>query len=155
MAMNVQIIGMKGDLEFDEVVRHFTDLGGDVILLDPEMVCGKDHIISAVMHAEKAFTNGTNRSKTLLTETILYAAGDRQIGRATEKMRPKKGTKEMVAVLFNINDPQLQKIGMIRCDSIMEASPAKLKNLGADMFEGISCEDAAVEHVAMADLLKQ
>jgi len=153
--MNVQVIGIKGDAGFDEIIKHFTSLGGDVVLLDPNMVCGKDHILSAVMHAERAMSEGTNRSKTLLTETILYAAGDRQIGRAMEKMRPKKGNKEMVAVLFNIGDPKLEKIKMTRCDWVMDASPEKAKNLGAEVFDGISCEDAVLEHVAMADLLKQ
>jgi KEOPS complex subunit Cgi121 len=70
-------------------------------------------------------------------------------------MRPKEGNREMVAVLFGIGDPELGRIGMERCDRIMEASPEKARNLGADLFEGISCEDAALEHVAMADLLKQ
>ena len=153
--MNVQVIGIRGDTEFGEVVRHFTDLGGDVVLFDPSMVCGRDHILSAVMHAERAFRNGTNRSKTLLTETILYAAGERQIGRATEKMRPKDGKKEMVAALFGIDDPKLDTIGMERCDEIMDASMEKVRNLGADVFDGISCEDAVLEHIAMTDLLKQ
>lgn len=153
--MDVQVIGIYGELGFDDIVRHFTGLGGDVILLDPDMVCGRDHIISAVMHAERAIANGTNRSKTLLTETILYAAGERQIGRAMEKMRPKDGKKGMVAVLFGIDDPELGRIGMTRDDVLTEPSPRKAKNLGADLSEGVSCEDAVLELVAMTDLLKQ
>jgi len=153
--MNVQVIGIKGDLGFDDIVRHFTELGGDVVLLDPGMVCGRDHVLSAVMHAERAISNGTNRSKTLLTEIILYAAGDRQIGRAMEKMRPKSGKDGMVAVLLGIDDPRLDRISMVRCDDIMDPSPEKARNLGADIFDGISCEDAVLEHVAMTDLLKQ
>jgi KEOPS complex subunit Cgi121 len=153
--MKVQVIGIKGEAEFDIIVKHFTELGGDVVLLDPRMVCGKDHIVSAVMHAERAFANGTNRSKTLLTETILYAAGDRQIGRAMEKMNPKDTKDGMVAVLFGIEDPRLDEIGMERCDKIMDPSAEKAKNLGIDVYEGISIKDAALEHVAMTDLLKQ
>ena len=152
--MDAQVIGIKGTVGFDDVVRHFTGLGGDAVLLDPDMVCGRDHIVTAVMHAERAFKNGTNRSKTLLTETILYAAGERQIGRAMEKMRPKEGGRGMVAVLFGIGDPRLDMIGAERCDDLLEASPQKARNLGADMFDGVSCEDAVLEHVAMTDLLK-
>jgi len=155
VSMKVQVIGIRVDLGFDDVVRHFTGLGGDVVLLDPSMVCGKDHVISAVAHAERALMNGTNRSKTILTETILYAAGDRQIGRALGKMKPKEGGNEMVAVLFGIDDPRLDKIKAVRCDEIMEPSSDKARNLGVDLFEGISCEDAVLEHVAMVDLLKQ
>ncbi|MCL2296243.1 MAG: hypothetical protein FWC29_04090 [Methanomassiliicoccaceae archaeon] len=153
--MSVQVIGIKGGASFGDIVKHFTGLGGDVVLLDPSMVCGRDHVLSAVMHAERAMENGTNRSKTLLTETILYAAGDRQIGRAMEKMKPKEGKDGMVAVLFGIGDPHLDQIDMVRCDEIMEPSPEKARNLGADLFDGISCEDAVLEHVAATDLLKQ
>jgi len=153
--MNVQVIGIRVDSGFDDIVKHFTGLGGEVVLLDPSMVCGRDHILSAAAHAERAIANGTNRSKTILTETILYAAGDRQIGRALGKMRPKEGEKEMVAVLFDISDPKLEEIKAVRCDEIMEPSPEKAKNLGADLFDGISCEDAVLEFVAMLDLLKQ
>lgn len=153
--MNVNIIGIKGDTEFDKIIEYFTCLGGDVILLDPGMVCGKDHIISAVLHAERAFRNGTNRSKTILTETILYAAGDRQIGKAMGKMRPKPDSKGMVAVLFDIKDFDLDKIGMIRDDTLFEASPEKASDLGADLFDGIPCEDSVLEFVASVDLMKQ
>lgn len=151
--MGVDIIGMQGDAEFEVIVSHFVGMGGDAVLLDPDMVCGKDHILSAVMHAERAFENDTNRSKTLLTEIILYAAGERQIGKAMKKMRPKKGS--MVAVLFNIDDPQLEKIGMERCDELFSPSPEKARNLGAELFDGISCEDAVLEFVADLDLMKQ
>ncbi|MDR0309595.1 MAG: hypothetical protein LBH88_02410 [Candidatus Methanoplasma sp.] len=153
--MDIQVIGIKGNTEFSKIVEHFEGLGGDAVLLDPQMVCGRDHILSAVMHAERAFGNGTNRSRTLLTETILYAAGDRQIGRAMERMRPKEGKGEMVALLFGIDDPKLDRIGMTRCDEIMEASQEKAECLGAELFDGISVEDAVLEHVAMTDLLKQ
>ena len=153
--MNVQVIGIKGDLGFDDVVKHFIGLGGEVVLLDPRMVCGEDHILSAVMHAERAIRNGTNRSKTLLTETILYAAGERQIGRAMEKMKPKNTKDGMVAVLFGISDPQLDKIDMERCDELFSPSEEKARDLGADLSDGISCEDAALELVAATDLLKQ
>ncbi|MDR1404725.1 MAG: hypothetical protein LBJ20_04070 [Candidatus Methanoplasma sp.] len=153
--MRIQIMGIKGDAGFSDIVRHFEQLGGDAVILDADMVCGRDHLLSAVMHAERAFENGTNRSKTILTETILYAAGDRQIGRATEAMRPKKNAGGAVAVLFGIEEPMLEAICMARCDSLIEASPEKAKNIGAEMFAGVSCEDAVLEHVAAVDLLKQ
>ena len=152
---NVKIIGMSGDTDYDSILNHFIGLGGDVILLDPNMVCGKDHLVSAVMHAERAFKNGTNRSKNVLTETILYAAGERQISKALEKMRPKKGRKEMAAMIFDVNDISLDKIGMERHDELLNASEEKARNLGVEMYEGVSVEDAVLEHVALLDLMKQ
>ncbi|MDR3206304.1 MAG: hypothetical protein LBT41_04335, partial [Candidatus Methanoplasma sp.] len=128
-------------------------LGGEVVLLDPKMVCGRDHIVSAVMHAERAFANGANRSKNILTEIILYAAGERQIGRAVEKMRPKGNG--MVAVLLGISDPRLEDIGLEICDEFLEPSTDKLLALGVDPVEGVPPEDLILEHVAMVDLMKQ
>ena len=72
--MHFQVVGMRGDADFESIVGHFQSLGGDVILMDPDMVCGRDHLLSAAMHGERAFSEGTNRSNSLLTEIILYAA---------------------------------------------------------------------------------
>jgi Uncharacterized conserved protein len=152
---NVTVVGITGDAGFDTIVKHFTDMGGDVVLLDSEMVCGREHILSAVMHAERAFSNGTNRSRNILTEIILYSAGERQIGKAMEKMRPKVGQKSMVAVVLDVDVSGLDLIGMKRCDEILEASSSKAKNLGVEMFEGVSPETAVLEYVAMVDLMKQ
>ena len=78
MEHRVSVMGVRGDCPFDRVVEYITSLGGEVILLNPLYVYGENHILSAVMHAERAFANGTNRSKTFLTETIMYIAGERE-----------------------------------------------------------------------------
>lgn len=150
--MHFQIIGMRGDAEFDDIVRHFTSMGGDVVLMDLDMVVGKGHIISAVRHAERSFAEGTNRSKTLLTEIILYAAWERQISKALAKMKPKGN--EYVALLICIKDPELESIGMVRDDSLIAPTDAKAEKLG--LVKGpIPYEDQAIENVAMVELLKQ
>jgi len=151
--MDFQVIGMRGDADFDTVVKHFTSMGGDVVLMDPEMVVGKDHILSAAMHAERSFSEGTNRSKSLLTEIILYSAWERQISKALSKMKPKEGCNEYVALLIDIGDPRLQEIGMVRDDSLIGATDEKAERLG--LVKGpIPYEDQAVENVAMVELLK-
>ena len=91
--MDFKVIGMRGDTCFDDIVKHFTSMGGDVVLFDPDMIVGRDHLMSAAKHAERSFSEGTNRSKTLLTEIILYAAWERQISKALAKMKPKEGGK--------------------------------------------------------------
>ena len=151
--MDFQVIGMRGDAPFDSIVSHFTSMGGDVVLIDPDMVIGKDHIISAAMHAERSFSEGTNRSKTVLTEIILYSAWERQISKALSKMKPKDGGNEYVALLIDIEDPKLDAIGMIRDDSLMEPTKDKAHKLG--LTDGpVPYEDQAVENVAMVELLK-
>lgn len=151
--MRYQVIGIRGKAGFDTMVGHFTSLGGDVVLMDPDMVVGKDHILSAASHAERSFSEGTNRSKTILTEIILYSAWERQISKALSKMKPKEGRDEYVALLIDIEDPKLDAIGMERDDSLIDATSEKARKLG--LVDGpISYEDQAIENVAMVELLK-
>ena len=127
--MHLQVIGMHGNATFEQMVGHFTSMGGDCVLVDPDMVVGRDHLLSAAEHAERAFREGTNRSKTVLTEIILYSAWERQIGKAMTKMKPKEGRNDYVALLIDIDDPRLEEIGMIRDDSLFEATPEKAERL--------------------------
>ena len=151
--MRFQVIGMRGPAGFREIVDHFTSMGGDVVLLDPDMVAGRGHALSAAEHAERAFREGTNRSKTLPTEIILYCAWERQIGKAMAKMGPKEGRDEYVAILMDVGDPRLEDIGMERDDSLIDATPWKAERLGLRSCF-LSPEDQAVENVAMVELLK-
>lgn len=151
--MRFQAIGMRGDADFDSIIAHFQSLGGDAVLMDPDMVCGRDHILSAATHGERSFAEGTNRSNSLLTEIILYAAWERQIGKALAKMRPKAGRNEYVALLVDVDDPELDGIGMVRDDSLMDATPWKTEKLGLSSCF-LSPEDMAVENVALLELQK-
>ena len=155
MVADVRVIGLRGDASFDDMVKHFTSLGGEVVIMDPMYVCGKDHVISAVRHAERSFEHGTNRSKTLLTEILLYAAGERQISKALEKMKPKAGCREFALALLNVPDNlKLSDVGMERDDSILDANEAKADALGLDRTFDIPIEDLALEMVALLDLAK-
>ena len=155
MVADVRVIGLRGDASFDDMVKHFTSLGGDVVIMDPMYVCGKDHVISAVRHAERSFEHGTNRSKTLLTEILLYAAGERQISKALEKIKPKAGCREFALALLNVPDNlKLSDVGMKIDDSILDANEAKADALGLDRTFDIPIEDLALEMVALLDLAK-
>lgn len=151
--MDTELIGIRGPVPFEDLVAHFTSLGGDVILIDPDMVCGREHVMSAVMHAERAFSNGTNRSKTILTEILLYCAWERQIGKALSKMKPKEGRNEYVALLIDVDDPHLDEIGIVRDDSLYEPTEWKCEKLGLRSCF-LSPVDQALENVAMVDLMK-
>ena len=70
---------------------------------DAKNVASWQHLYFAVLNALTAFSNKTNISRTLGMEALLYAAGERQIVKATKKMGIKPSTKE-VAVLAVGND---------------------------------------------------
>ena len=156
MEHRITVIGVTGDCPFDRAVEHFTSMGGEVILLNPLYVYGERHVLSAVMHAERAFANGTHRSKTLLTETIMYIAGERQASKALKKVRPVSDSGPRVAVLFDIDDPKLDAIGLVRDDSIVAGTPEKAAAMGLDAFgQDVDFEELALESVAMLDIEKQ
>lgn len=156
MVSDLKVIGIKGDASFQSIVDHFISLGGEVVLMDPMYVYGKDHIISAVEHAERAFRNGTNRSKTVMMETIMYASGDRQISNALKKMKPKDGCTEFVAAVLDVpGDLFLDKIGMVRDDRIIDGTPEKAKAIGLVIdVDGISYDQLILEKVALLDIAK-
>lgn len=155
MVSNVKVIGLKGDAPFQDIIDHFLSLGGDVVLMDPTYIYGVDHVLSSVEHAERAFRNGTNRSKTILTEIMMYAAGERQISNALKKMKPKSGNNEYVAVVLDVpGDIQIDKIGMIRDDSVIDGTPEKAKAIGLVPVEGASFDDLILEKVALLDIAK-
>ncbi|AMH94329.1 hypothetical protein AR505_0608 [methanogenic archaeon ISO4-H5] len=107
------------------------------------------------MHADRAFAEGTNRARNILTEIVLYAACERQIGKALKKMSPKDGSEGMVAAVLNVKgDLKLDALGAVRDDSLCDASEEKARNLGSELFEGIPPEECVLEQVAMVDLLK-
>lgn len=147
------VIGMRGDTPFQEIIAFYTSHGYDIVLLNPECVMGKDHLESAVMHAERAMRNGTNRSKSLISEIILYSAWERQINKAIEKMRSPADSREYAAIILNTDDCMMDSISMERDDSILEPTHEKAMKLGLDdpFLDYVS---QAVERVADVDLLK-
>lgn len=151
--MRFQVMGMRGDAGFDRLVDHFRSLGGDCVLADPAKVVGRGHLMSAAMHGERAFAEGTNRSDSLLTEIIMYAAWERQIGKALRAMRPPEGATGFAAVLVDVDDPRLDDVGMVRDDSLLDPTPEKAEALGLD-DPFLSPEDQAIERVALLELQK-
>lgn len=133
---------------------------GEVQLLDARVVCGRDHLVTAFEHAERAFREGTNVAKSLEVEFVLYASGERQINDAIAKMGIREDTTEFAVVLF-AGDPEraLHALALSRDDSVLPASAAKLRSFGLTEEEFASVPpdrlaDLVLERVALVDLLK-
>lgn len=155
MENSVTVIGVRGKLDLERTVEHFTARGGDVIVMNPLYVYCTEQVLSAVEHAERAFGNGTNRSKTLLTEIIMYASGERQVSRALKKMRPRPGSNKNVLVLLNADPSGLDSLGLKEDVTILEGTPKKATAMGLDT-KGLDVDlrDLALEAVAMLDIEK-
>jgi tRNA threonylcarbamoyladenosine modification (KEOPS) complex Cgi121 subunit len=78
---------VRGELE-DVAVQFF----------DAKCVAGWEHLYFAVLNALRAFESGTNVSKSLAVECLLYASAQRQIKSALSLVGVKRGCSQ-VAVL--------------------------------------------------------
>jgi KEOPS complex subunit Cgi121 len=136
----VEIIGFKNvkirdPLEFLRLVPYGKPANVETQFFDARNVVSWQHLYFAALNALTAFDNKTNRSKTLGMETLLYAAGERQITKATDKMGINSSTKE-VAVLTIGKDRKtvgstasliLRNVDGQRDDRVLELSGYKIE----------------------------
>ena len=102
----IVVIGARGTIKninsFVEQLLLFSKKENLVIqVFDATVIYGKDHLISATTHAQRAFEQGRNATNSLALEILLYAAGERQIQKALQKMGVKKGEQEIAFILTN------------------------------------------------------
>ena len=134
---------------------------GEVQLLDARLVCGRDHLVSAAEHAERAMREHTNVARSLAVEFVVYASGERQIADALAKMGVRDDTTQFAVVVFGGEDPAdvLRSLSLTRDHAVLESSPAKLRAFGLTDAELASvpperAADLVLERVALVDLLK-
>jgi KEOPS complex subunit Cgi121 len=157
------VLGARGRISDPQILvdRLQSMKQGQALAMDAEMVCGKEHLASAVEHAMRAFHRGTSSANNIMMETMLYASGERQISKARDKMGVKPGGRSVALVLFGA-DPStvLQITGLERDDTVLEASEEKLLAFGIgrrelDMMPEDQRADLVLERVAFVEVLKR
>jgi len=159
-----RLIGCLGKVDDPSaLLDRLRTLGkGEVLLLDADLVCGPEHIRSAVDHAERAFRYRTNSSDVLAMEIMLYASGERQLAKARERMSPKRGAERLALVCLGepLSDHDLHTLQLRRDDSVLGFSIAKARALGVGENEIASVPehlvpDLVLERVAFVEVLKR
>lgn len=170
MPKNLEIIGCIGKIEpveeFIQKARAFIsnyDSKDEILLqfLDADKVLGKEHILSAVEHAERAFKRKKNISETMAMEILLYAVGEPQISTALAKIGLKEGC-ERIAVIADIEldiEGLLAHLDLKRDDEVLEYKDFKLREFGISDVEILAVDktkikDLVLERVAMVDVKK-
>jgi KEOPS complex subunit Cgi121 len=161
--VKVDVLGVRGRVDDTEaLLRSLRQVGnGEGLVLDADVVCGKDHLMSAVFHATRAFERGVNVSSTVPVETLLYASGERQISKAMKKIGVKCGLERMALILFDVENPNavLSSLNFERDDDVLEASPEKALRFGIshDELKAVPpdmIEDLVLERVAFVGMQK-
>ncbi|MEM3765480.1 MAG: KEOPS complex subunit Cgi121 [Candidatus Bathyarchaeia archaeon] len=93
---NVKVTSVE---DFLETVRKCLAKNVEVQFFDAGLVATWQHLYFAALNALNAFQNGTNISRSLAVETLLYASAQRQIRKAMSLLGVKPHS-EAVAVLI-------------------------------------------------------
>ncbi len=164
--MTFDIAGAKAsDVEPEAVVRTVAEWaasrGAEVCLLDARSVFGRDHLQSAALHAIRAREARTMSSRSVAMETLLYAAGARQVQDAIRSLGLRQDTTAIGVVLFGPAkvDDLVHDMGWSRDDGVLDAEGKSLENLGISDREAQTVSDRqradlVLEKVALLDVEK-
>jgi KEOPS complex subunit Cgi121 len=133
----------------------------NVQLLRADRVYGRDHLLLAARLAAKALAQDRARSVDLPTETLLYAAGERQVGKALAFLGLQPGTIAIAAVAWDPGalDAFARAEGWARDDALLAGGPAVLDAFGVGaeeraMLPPSRWDELILERVALTDVLK-
>ena len=133
-----------------------------------DMIYGKKHLESSILHAIRAFRNDLMSTKSLDMEILLYASGERQLKHAIPKMGIKKGDIDLAITFVSMDTClDLKKVindfcsqfNIIRDDARLEGSKETLERFGISKneYESLSANqyvNLILEKVAMVDIIK-
>lgn len=135
-----------------------------VQLLRADRVYGPDHLRHAAALAARAVREGRARSADLPTETLLYAAGERQVGRALAFLGLAEGVSSVAAVAWGPEaEAALERFaqaeGWTRDDGLLAGGPDVLDAFGVPPEERALLPrarwgDFILERVALVDVAK-
>jgi KEOPS complex subunit Cgi121 len=158
-----QIIGARGLIDDPRKAVERLQLlpEGSVLALNADLICGVEHLQSAVEHAFRSFDQLMSACNNITMECLLYASGERQISKAQEKMGIKAGTERVALVLFGPStEDALSALNLVRDDSVLDASVEKALRFGVERKEIDAlgpdrASDLVLERIAFVDILKR
>ncbi|MEA2055045.1 MAG: KEOPS complex subunit Cgi121 [Candidatus Thermoplasmatota archaeon] len=173
--MNIKVIGCRDKIKYrEELIKKIKYFGKEnkiaCQIMDAEMIYSKEHVVSAVEHAVRAFKNKTNSCNTLDMEILLYASGKRQIKDAIDVMGIKDGEKFVFvsAGKTGIADYNgevkgiedfIKNLGVEIDNTVINGNDEFLKKFGIGKKELETVDksmygDLILEKVAMVDVIK-
>ena len=135
--------------------------GRPVQLFRADRVYGADHLRHAAALAQRALDEGRGRTADLATETLVYAAGERQVHKALSFLGVNVVTRAIAVVAWDEGalDDLARELGWTRDDALLEGDERVLDAFGVDAAERAMLPrerwgDLILERVALSDVLK-
>ncbi len=160
--MNKVVLGARGKINIEDAIKKLKDFCSPCQIFDASVICGKEHILAACHHAEKAFKYKKNVAKSLDMEILLYVAGKRQINEAI-KFAGAKNNGKYAFLFYGKSEEEAKKfiesLGLKIDDSLLEPSIKKIKKFGITEKELKTVSkskyaDLVLERMAMLNVLK-
>jgi tRNA threonylcarbamoyladenosine modification (KEOPS) complex Cgi121 subunit len=165
--VELTIAGVLGPLKLEDLLLGAAKANrvAPLQVLRADRVVGADHLRSAAWHTKRAFDEGRNHADKMEVEFTRYAAGERQIRRAIEKMGVPDGHGAAVVCGFGTKRKDavpyfIDWLGLRESDSVIEADDASLAAFGITGAQ-LAATTPAVQHdlvleaVASVDLMRK
>jgi KEOPS complex subunit Cgi121 len=81
----------------------------DVQVVDLDRIAGRKHLYFAILNAMHAFERGTNISRTLAIEFILYASAQKQISEAIKMMGVGQNTRNIAIIAISEDEESIRR----------------------------------------------
>lgn len=162
--------GRASPLPVEEVLERVRKVDGErgtvTQLFDATRVAGLAHLAHASRLALLARSRGSGFADSLSMELVCWAAAERQIGRALEKVGLRKDSRTVALVSVGEEREAVEKAledimretGMKREDSVVEFHPSKVKilsevfSLPEEMVRKLGVQKLVLERVALLAL---
>lgn len=93
---NAVILLVSSDLEIKDLIKKSDASRGVIQFFDPDSILSEKHVIGSYLNALSAFESGTNVSKSMSVEMLLFAALTRQITAAIDAVGAKSNNRFLV-----------------------------------------------------------
>ena len=154
-------IGVAGKLAREKTEAIAARNGIEIVPLESALIFGKDHIESAISHAERAFKSGRNIAKSFGIEITRYASGERQISKALSKMCSKPESCHHVLLIVGDCDAgkivEELSVGLEKDAIASDGKDARMFGLSEAELSTVAKRrqaDLVIERVALLDLEK-
>jgi KEOPS complex subunit Cgi121 len=162
----VAMAGLRGPLGLDDALFQARKSSriAPMQLLRADRVVGVLHLRSAAMHAKRAMAQGRAQANSIDVEFMRYAAGERQIKAALQKMGLQETNAAAAIVAFGPKRKDVilhftEALGVAEDDRVLEATMDKLHAFGVTEKQLAATTperhlDIVLEAVALVDLMR-